>query len=190
MHGIVKQAIQEAGRDEVPPPPLAEPEKVLLPPPAKPEEVPLPPPAEPEKVKPPPPEEVPPSPPVEVKPPAPKEVKPPRRKVELQTVAVVRAPALNADEATWLENLFHEAFVKLRKVVVHLGVPTPSHPLQMTVKDYAFKINVLVGDLERGVLAPVDDDRGDDGGLDVSGSGFGSDSNSDSGAPPAATTSA
>jgi hypothetical protein len=32
------------------------------------------------------------------------------------------------------------------------------------VKDYAFKINVLVGDLERGVLAPVDDD----GGLDVS----------------------
>jgi hypothetical protein len=45
--------------------------------------------------------------------------------------------------------LFHEAFVKLRKVAIHLGVPALSHPLQMTVKDYAFKINVLVGDLER-----------------------------------------
>jgi hypothetical protein len=56
----------------------------------------------------------------------------------------------------------------------------------MTVKVYAFKINVLVGDLERGVLAPVDDDDGDDGGLDVSGSG----SDSDGGAPPAVTTSA
>jgi hypothetical protein len=55
----------------------------------------------------------------------------------------------------------------------------------MTVKDYAFKITVLVGDLERGVLTPVDDDDGDYGGLDVSGSG----SDSDGGAPPAATTS-
>jgi hypothetical protein len=54
------------------------------------------------------------------------------------------------------------------------------------VKDYAFMINFLVGDLERGVLAPVDDDSSDDGGLDVSGS----DSDSDGGAPPAATTSA
>jgi hypothetical protein len=82
--------------------------------------------------------------------------------------------------------LFHEAFVKLRKVEIHLGFSAPSHPLQATVKDYAFKINVLVGDLERGVLAPVDDDGGDNGGLDVSGSG----SDSDGGAPPAATTSA
>jgi hypothetical protein len=64
------------------------------------------------------------------------------------------APALNADKATWSSNFFHEAFVKLRKVAVHLGVPAPTHPLQMTVKDYVFKINVLVGDLERGVLAP------------------------------------
>jgi hypothetical protein len=58
----------------------------------------------------------------------------------------------------------------------------------MTVKDYAFKINVLVGDLERGVLTPIDDDGGDDGGLDVS--GFGSGSGSDGGAPPAETNSA
>jgi hypothetical protein len=58
----------------------------------------------------------------------------------------------------------------------------------MSVKDYTFKINVLVGDLERGVFTHIDDDRGDDGGLDISGSGSGSDS--DGGAPPAATTSA
>jgi hypothetical protein len=49
--------------------------------------------------------------------------------------------------------------------------------------DYAFKVNVLAGELERGVLPPVNDDEG---GLDVSGSG----SDSDGGAPPAATTSA
>jgi hypothetical protein len=64
-------------------------------------------------------------------------------------MAAVRAPALSADEASWSANLFHEAFVKLRKVAVYLGVPPHSHPLQMTVKDYAFKINVLFGDLER-----------------------------------------
>jgi hypothetical protein len=62
----------------------------------------------------------------------------------------------------------------------------------MTVMDYAFKINVLAGELERGVQPPIYDD--DDGGLDVSGSdtssGSGSDSDSDSGAPPVATTSA
>jgi hypothetical protein len=57
----------------------------------------------------------------------------------------------------------------------------------MNMKDYAFKINVLLGDLERGVLAPVDDDSADDGGLDVSGSG--PSSGSESGAPPAVTTS-
>jgi hypothetical protein len=53
--------------------------------------------------------------------------------------------------------------------------------------DYAFKINVLAGELERGVLPPVyDDDDDDDGGLDVSGS----DSDSNGGASPAVTTSA
>jgi hypothetical protein len=80
-------------------------------------------------------------------------------------MVVMRAPPLNADEATWSVNLFRDAFVKLQKVAVHLGVPTPWDPLQMTVNDYAFKINILVGDLERGVLAPVDDDGGDDGSL-------------------------
>jgi hypothetical protein len=47
------------------------------------------------------------------------------------------------------------------------------------VKDYAFKINMLARDLERRVLAP-------DGSLD----GSGSNSDSDGGAPSAATTSA
>jgi hypothetical protein len=94
------------------------------------EEVPLPPPVEPEKVPPPPPAVVPPPLPAEVKPPPheevkpplPKEVKPPWRKVALQLVPAVRAPALSVDEATWSANLFHEAFLKLRKVAVHLGV--------------------------------------------------------------------
>jgi hypothetical protein len=55
------------------------------------------------------------------------------------------------------------------------------------VKDYSFKINILAGNLERGVLAPVDV-----GSLDDSGTGFGSgsDSNYDGGAPPVVTTSA
>jgi hypothetical protein len=59
----------------------------------------------------------------------------------------------------------------------------------MTMKDYSFKINILVGDLERGVLAPVNDNGGDDCGLDVFDFGFGSGSDFDGGAPPAAITS-
>jgi hypothetical protein len=58
------------------------------------------------------------------------------------------------------------------------------------MKDYAFKINIVVGDLERGVLAPVDNDGDDDGSPDGSGSGSDSDFDSDSGAPLAVTTSA
>jgi hypothetical protein len=55
--------------------------------------------------------------------------------------------------------------------------------------DYAFKINVLAGNLEREVVTPDDDD---DGGLDASSSSSDSDSDSDSDgrAPPAVTTSA
>jgi hypothetical protein len=57
--------------------------------------------------------------------------------------------------------------------------------------DYAFKVNVLAGKLEREVVkVNVYDDDDDDGGLDVSSSGSDSDSDSDSGAPPAAITSA
>jgi hypothetical protein len=79
--------------------------------------------------------------------------------------------------------MLHQTFVSLGKVDVHLGVQQPTHPLQTTVMDYAFKINILVGEMERGV-PPIYDD----GGLDVSGSGSGSDS--DGGAPPMVTTSA
>jgi hypothetical protein len=83
-------------------------------------------------------------------------------------------------------SLFNDAFVKLRMVAVHLGVQVLNDPQQRTVKDYALKINILAGDLERGLLAPVDDDGGEDGSLD----GSGSDSDSNGGAPPTATTSA
>jgi hypothetical protein len=44
------------------------------------------------------------------------------------------------------------------------------------VIDYAFKVNVLAGKLEREVVPPVYDDDDDDGGLDVSSSGSDSDS--------------
>jgi hypothetical protein len=61
------------------------------------------------------------------------------------------------------------------------------------VKDYTFKIHILVGDLERGVLGPFDNDDSDDGGFDGGGDGglggSGSDSNSDGGDPLTATTS-
>jgi hypothetical protein len=144
----------------VPPPPLDEPEEV---PPHLPDEL----------------EEVPPHLPEE-----PEEVPLPPHEEEPvpQPVEVVSSLALTADKASWSVNLFCEAFNRLQWVAVHLGVPAPNDPLQRTVKDYAFKIHILAGDLERGVLAPVDDDGGDDGSLDSS------DSDSDDGAPPAATT--
>jgi hypothetical protein len=109
---------------------------------------------EPEEVPPPPPKEVPPPTAEKVKPPPPKVVKPPQREVARQPVAALRAPALSAQDASWSAKLLHVAFVKLRKVAVHLGVQPPSYPLQTTVMDYTFKINVLVGDLKRGVLPP------------------------------------
>jgi hypothetical protein len=79
-------------------------------------------------------------------------------------MAVMRAPPLNAD-------VFRDAIVKLWKVVVHLRVPIPNDPLQMTMKDYAFKISILAGVLERGVRDPFDDDGGDYGSPEGSGSG-------------------
>jgi hypothetical protein len=100
-------------------------------------------------------EEVPPSPPdepEEVPPPPPDELE---EALVPQPVAVVRAPPLNVDEATWSVSLFSDAFVKLRKVDVHLGVPGPNDPMQRTVKDYTFKINILAGDLEREECSPL-----------------------------------
>jgi hypothetical protein len=114
--------------------PLApeEPEEVLPPPPDEPEEVPPPPPEEPEEMTPPSHEEA----------------------LTSQPVEVVYAPTLTADEATWSVNLFCEAFNRLRQVAVHLEVPASNDLLQRTVKDYIFKIHILDGDLERGMLAP------------------------------------
>jgi hypothetical protein len=130
---VSNEPSRKRGTEEVPPPPPAEPENVTPPPPAEPEEVPPPTPAE-------------------VKPLLPEEVKPPRRKVARQPVVPVRAPSVNVQDASWSVKLLHQAFVNLGKVAVHLGVQPPSHPLQTVVMDYAFKINILVGELERRVL--------------------------------------
>jgi hypothetical protein len=89
--------------------------------PEKPEELPPPPPNEPEEVPPHPPEE-----PEEVPPPPPDE---PEEALAPQPMAVVRAPRLNVDEATWSVSLFSDAFMKLRKGAVHLRVPGPNDPL-------------------------------------------------------------
>jgi hypothetical protein len=86
-------------------------------------------------------------------------------------VEAAPAPEITAEEANWSVNLFREAFNMLRQVVIHLGVPGPNDPLQRTIKVFAFKIHILAGDLERGVLDPVDDDGGDDGGFDDSDDG-------------------
>jgi hypothetical protein len=142
-------------------------EEVSLPPPAEPEEVPPPPPAELEEVPPPPPEEV--------KPP------PPCRKVAWQPVVPLRAPKVDFQDAYFSVKMLYEAWQSLGKLVVHLGVQRPTDLLQTTVMDYAFMVNVLAGQLQREVPPPVYDD---DGGLDVSSS----DSDSDGGAPPVATT--
>jgi hypothetical protein len=142
------------GREEVPPPPPADPVEVLPPLPAEPEEVPPPPP---EEVPPPPHEEVPPPMPAEVKPPPPEEVKrlkPPRRKVARQPVVPLRAPRVNMEDACFLVKMLYHAWQSLGKVAVHLGVQRPTDPLQTTVMDYAFKVNVLAGQLEREVLPP------------------------------------
>jgi hypothetical protein len=99
----------------------------------------------------------------------------------------MRAPSVNVEDARFLVKMLYQAWQSLKKMVVHLGVQRPPEPLQTTVMDYAFKVNVLAGHLEREVVPSPDDD---DGGLDVSSSGSDSDSDSDGGAPPAATTSA
>jgi hypothetical protein len=61
--------------------------------------------------------------PEEVSPPPPEEAPAP------QPVEVVSAPTLTADEATWLVNLFYEAFNRRRQVAIHLGVIAPNDPL-------------------------------------------------------------
>jgi hypothetical protein len=104
------------------------------------------PPAEPDDVPPPPPEEVPPPPPEEVK-----QLKPPRRKVPLP----MRAPSVNVEDACFSVKMLYQAWQSLKKMVVRLGVQRPPEPLQTTVMDYNFKVNVLAGHLEREVVPPT-----------------------------------
>jgi hypothetical protein len=112
-----------------------------------------------------------------------KRLKPPRRKVP----PPMRAPKVNFEDACFLVKMLYQAWQSLGMMAVHLSVQRPTDPLQMTVMDYAFKVNVLAGQLEREVVPPDDDDHG---GLDVSSSSSDSDSDSYGGAPPAANTSA
>jgi hypothetical protein len=102
------------------------------------EEVPPPPPTEPEEVTSPPPEEV-------------KRLKPPRRKVS----PPMRAPSVNVEDACFSVKVLYLAWQSLKKMVVHLGVQRPPEPLQTTVMDYAFKVNVLAAHLEREVVPPT-----------------------------------
>jgi hypothetical protein len=110
----------------------------------------------------------------------------------------LRAPKVNVEDACFFSEDAPPGLAESSKGGRSFGVQLPTDLLQTTVMDYTFKINILAGAQDRGVLPLVyDDDGNDDGGLDVSGSGFGSgsgsgcgsDSDSDSGAPPAATTS-
>jgi hypothetical protein len=99
-------------------------------------------------------EEVPPRTPAEVKPPPPEEVKrlkPPQHKVARQPVVPLPAPKVNVEDAYFSVKMLHQAWRSLGKVAVHLGVQRPTDPLQTTMMDYAFKVNVLAGELERGV---------------------------------------
>jgi hypothetical protein len=100
--------------------------------------VPPPLPTEPEEVPPPPLEEV-------------KRLKPPRRKVARQHVVPLRAPKVDYSDACFSVKMLYEAWQSLGKLAVHLRLQLPPGPMQMTVMDYAFKVNVLAGKLEREV---------------------------------------
>jgi hypothetical protein len=113
--------------------------------------VPPPPPAEPEEVLSPPPEEV-------------KRLKPPRRKV---AQPFLRAQKVDYSDACFSMKMLYEAWQSLGKLVVHLGVQIPPGPKEMIVMDYAFKVNVLAGNLEREVVPLIYYYDDDDGGLDV-----------------------
>jgi hypothetical protein len=153
-HGV-KGAIKEAGEGGGAAAPPAEPKEEEPTPPAEPEEVPPPPPAKPEEVPPPPPEEV-------------KSLKPPRREV---VWPFLRAPKVDYSDVWFSVKMLYEAWQRLGKLAVHLGVQIPTGPKDMTVMDYAFKVNVLAGKLEREVPPLVYYNDDDDGSLDVSSSG-------------------
>jgi hypothetical protein len=98
--------------------------------------------------------------------------------VARQLVVPLRAPEVNFQEACFSVKMLYQTWQSLGKVAVHLGVQRPTDPLQTTMTDYAFKVNVLARHLETEVVPLVYDD----GGLDVSSSGSDSDSDFDGGA--------
>jgi biotin synthase-related radical SAM superfamily protein len=50
--------------------------------------------------------------------------------------------------------MLYEASQSLGKMAVHLEVQISPGPKEMTVMDYAFKVNVLAGNVEREVVPP------------------------------------
>jgi hypothetical protein len=50
--------------------------------------------------------------------------------------------------------ILYQAWQSHGMVAVHLGVQRPTDPLQKTVMDYTFKVNVLAGQLDREVVPP------------------------------------
>jgi hypothetical protein len=72
--------------------------------------------------------------------------------VARQPVVPLRAPKVYVEDACFSVKMLHQAWQSPGKVAVHLGIQRPTDPLQTTMMDYAFKVNVLAGELERGVL--------------------------------------
>jgi hypothetical protein len=66
----------------------------------------------------------------------------------------MRAPSVNVENACFSVKILYQAWQSLKKMAVHLGIQRPPESLQTTVMDYAFKVNVLAGDLEREVPPP------------------------------------
>jgi hypothetical protein len=77
-------------------------------------------------------------------------MKPPRHKVP----PPLCAPSVNFEDACFLVKMLYQAWQSLGKVAVHHGVQRPTDPLQATVMDYAFKVNLLAGNQDREVVPP------------------------------------
>jgi hypothetical protein len=66
----------------------------------------------------------------------------------------MRAPTVNVEDAYFSVKMLYQAWQSLKKMAAHIGVQRPPEPLQTTVMDYSFKVNVLAGHLEREVVPP------------------------------------
>jgi hypothetical protein len=76
-----------------------------------------------------------------------KRLKSPRRKVARQPVVPLCAPKVDFQDASFSAKMLYKDWQSLGKLSIHLGVQRPTDPLQTTVMDYAFKVNVLAGQL-------------------------------------------